>query len=687
MKSQGDKKKSAAEKPKKAKEVKKGYSALAEETKIKTSLANELKEENKMPELPTSEATLNLQTVMLGKDSGLLHVSVVPQAEGPLKPSLIVCLIDVSGSMGDHAKDANTGESDGFSILDFVKHSLKTIINTMNPADYLALVEFQSTSKAIFPISQMDEAGKKASTDAVNSLHHTGGTNLKLGIETALNLIIDSPICKEINTSLWVFTDGQPDNAAVVVPAMNELLKGRSPPCVINTFGFGYNLNSDLLYNMAEMGNGIFCYVPDCNFLGTTFVNCMSNTIVSTLYKTYLRVSSEDCKNFKCIGTQLKDGKYEIGTVQYGQSRDLVFMFDTIPDKKPKFTVQLKCNAGITKKEIVGIEATNPNAAYRAYSRGKFQNIVYEGVKKLQNGGNDLKFLAEAQDLIKSLPSKDDNEMKAMLRDFESPVETEGRITKAVSTQERIQRWGLHYILSLLRGHKLQQAHNFKDPGVQVYGGKLFKEIQLKADKIFCTLPPPTPSLAPIKNAPVDPSAPPAPVSMDAYMDSASCGCFSGDAVAKLSCGKYVKVKDLKKGDEIESLGKTAKIVCIVEFPMKCQTPLVNLNGMLITPKHPILFEGNWVYPKSISAAKSLYIESVFNLVLDKNHSANLNGIEVVTLGHEKYDNEVVKHEYYGTQRVIRDLQNIEGFSSGFVDMSKCKKYCDPFTGKVVCFN
>lgn len=48
-------------------------------------------------------------------------------------------------------------------------------------------------------------------------------------------------------------------------------------------------------------------------------------------------------------------------------------------------------------------------------------------------------------------------------------------------------RWGRHYLLSLARAHHLQICSNFKDPGVQFYGGPLFKSLRynIKQNNIY----------------------------------------------------------------------------------------------------------------------------------------------------------------------------------------------------------
>lgn len=58
----------------------------------------------------------------------------------------IVAILDISGSMGSSAAGVNDGSTVyldlGYSLLDLLKHSTKTIISTMRPQDRLALIKF-----------------------------------------------------------------------------------------------------------------------------------------------------------------------------------------------------------------------------------------------------------------------------------------------------------------------------------------------------------------------------------------------------------------------------------------------------------------------------------------------------------------------------------------------------------------
>merc|ERR1712107_455018 len=70
-----------------------------------------------------------------------------------------------------------------------------------------------------------------------------------------------------------------------------------------------------------------------------------------------------------------------------------------------------------------------------------------------------------------------------------------GQVSEALSKEEYYNKWGRHYLPSLIFAHQLQMCNNFKDPGVQNYGGELFQKYQDLADVAFNKLPAPKPSI------------------------------------------------------------------------------------------------------------------------------------------------------------------------------------------------
>jgi len=84
-------------------------------------------------------------------------------------------------------------------------------------------------------------------------------------------------------------------------------------------------------------------------------------------------------------------------------------------------------------------------------------------------------------------------------------------------------------------------------------------------------------------------------------------------------------------------------------------------NGLLITPGHPIKQGSEWVYPKSLVEPKIVACDYFYNLVVDKVDIAIINGVEAILLGHS-YTDGILKHEYWGSKKVIQDLKKVPGF-------------------------
>ena len=120
--------------------------------------------------------------------------------------------------------------------------------------------------------------------------------------------------------------------------------------------------------------------------------------------------------------------------------------------------------------------------------------------------------------------------MKALSEDMN------GQISEAINNMEYFRKWGRHYITSLGRSHGLQQCNNFKDPGIQCYGGELFRTIRDFADDQFCSLPVPVlktpPSVTATRGYSGSSTGPASvtriPSSMAAY-NSRDQPCFHGD--------------------------------------------------------------------------------------------------------------------------------------------------------------
>ena len=231
---------------------------------------------------------------------------------------------------------------------------------------------------------------------------------------------------------------------------------------------------------------------------------------------------------------------------------------------------------------------------------------------------------------------------------------------------------------------------NFKDPGVQIYGGSLFKELQNLAEKAFCDLPPPTPSVAaqpkgyyggPAGGAPAYSS----PQSMAVFHNSGG-GCFHGENRVLMADGSRKAIKEINPEDQVWTPEGPANVVCLVTIGSKrpAQT-MVQINSLCITPWHPIRLKagGAWVFPADHYLFGERLIQTVYNFILNRGHIVDVEGYECITLAHG-FQEPVAKHDYFGTSAVLNDLAKQPGYFQGRPVYQNLAAKKDPATGLII---
>ncbi len=634
--------------------------------------------------------TLTCNTKILDNGNTLLNISAISPVYPTCKtrqPCTIICVVDVSGSM-DSPVEINTGESQeshGFSRLDLVKHSLKTIIGCMNENDNLAIVTFSDTAKIFMDITQMNNIGKQSSNVFVDSIHTEGMTNIWDGLRVALDLS-QSPLCQNTNTVISFLTDGEPNinPPRGILEALKKKIRDNNQflNVSLSTFGFGYSLDSKLLSDIATECNGIYGYFPDCTFVGTIFVNYLSNVLsfASTRNKLQIQLGS----NTKIINhfTQplieiTPNSKYvmDIGPIQYGQKRDIVL---EISGNTIDFT--LESNTGAFQFSLTGNKYGSEHEAFVQYYRQKF----IDSIKMAMNSFNLTNRMSDSLDIIQDFYREvtlstvsNDGRILAILKDIKSIDESEGQIGKAFSRQDWYNKWGKHYLPSVCKAHAFQQCLNFKDPGMQNYGGKLFSEIQEKGDDIFCSIPAPTPSCKPhsyTASSYLGRGQNVTPVqtvsNMSSYYDSSGTTCFDGESTVELQNGDIIKVKNMIPGQLVKGFNdEYVKLQCILRTKVEKEIQLCEINSMLITPWHPVFHNGRWMFPIDICKPTMKYVDYVYNVVLENGISLLVNNINCAGLGHNVINDPVLQHPYYGTSRVINDMKKMTGWDKGYIDL------------------
>jgi hypothetical protein len=161
-------------------------------------------------------------------------------------------------------------------------------------------------------------------------------------------------------------------------------------------------------------------------------------------------------------------------------------------------------------------------------------------------------------------------------------------------------------------------------------------------------------------------------------------GCIAGHCRVTMTDGSLKTVRSITKGDFIKSAdGTSHEILCVLTTKVNKVIDMVHLtNGLVITPFHPIKMNGQWMFPNSVGQTVKSFVPEYFNFVLVDGHSMLVNGMECITLAHGLRDNDVVNHDYLGTQAILDDLKTMNGWRLGHVNVGGFER--DPISLRII---
>jgi Mg-chelatase subunit ChlD len=215
-------------------------------------------------------------------------------------PLHLIACIDTSGSMAEEMRIEN------------VKHTLRTIVDFMTPADKISLISFSHGSEVLMrqmPIT--DNAKKEQIKRQVDKLTAHGGTNLSAGLINVLGCIDTEggPATKQV---LLLLTDGFANQGLVEGSQIEQLVRQTvvaAPALTVATIGYGEEHNVEMLRSSATAGNGTYSAVATledvANTVGETF-----GTMVTTV-----------AQNVKI---HLPDGATYVGVLPVSDQREVM---------------------------------------------------------------------------------------------------------------------------------------------------------------------------------------------------------------------------------------------------------------------------------------------------------------------------------------------------------------------------
>lgn len=609
----------------------------------------------------------------------------------------VVLVIDHSGSMNAavEAKDSDGKNlENGMSVQDIVNHAAKTVAKTLDKNSRLSIVIFDNNIERITNLTYMTEMNQSTTLAKINNIKPGGQTNIWGGILEAIN-ILDERDDKSRNSAILILTDGSPNisPARGEVDTLKKLRINKNFTAPIYTFGFGYKLQRELLYDLAKYANGANGHIPDGGMIATVFCN-FTGTILSTVaMNLQLHVSSTkgtptDKLNNLLMGDfpsnyneKNKCMTFDLGTIQHQQSRDIIL--NTKYDDELSYYFTYKIGGASMKSDEVylsSIQESDSSIIRDTINRFK----VVEDIRMMLNYNrvdDNSSAMQVFDDLVKDLETQSSSGLSTtftngLINNLKGNGSKAGQVKLAISNMEYFKKWGEFYIDQLSRSLNQQIKPNFKDEAC-IFGGENFIDIVDRASDIFDTLPPPKPSLINQTRSNYCDLYTPSPtpvVSLSAYNDPNG-GCFDSNCKITMADGSQKVLSGLKKGDCIQSVDQdnnitTANVVCVLEIKIKTGVrEFVDLpGGLYITPWHPIKYNGEWVFPSDIKQPIICSTRSIITLVLDNYHVGFINGYQCIMLGHGFTDG-ILDHPYYGTDSVINDLKENYGWQTGKISV------------------
>lgn len=653
-----------------------------------------------------------LSVKRLGTTTNRLLVTLTaPETAEPL-PTLLINVLDISGSMGSPAADTsrNTSDAASFSRAELVRHSVATEIELLRPQDSLALVLFDNNATVALPPTQMTAHGRLAARSCLSQIAPRGGTNIWAGLLRALTLAEEAVTANPLtNVAIILQTDGESDpslNPPRGIPDTFRSWLDSHPAAkraTVHTVGYGFGraLDTPLLRRLADIGRGTVNYIPDGSMVGTVFIHMMANLMAVA---------------YRDLTLQIPDAAIAVpvGFLQAGQTRRILLETPSAGAAAPS-EIHLTDTTG----SLAHATPTETTVDNETETRTFLINLLQDALTAAEATPSVLP--AHIHDVATLLHERLPAD-HPLLSDLEHPDADKGQIAKALATPADFLRWGRHYIPCVIDSLRNEWAINFKDAtSTRLFGTSVTRALIARGDAIFTAIPPPVPS-TPAGGAGAAYggrwSAPPASM---ASVHSAAGPCFLGASRVKMADGTEKRCDEIQPGD-IDVAGY--RIRCVVKTLVP-YADVVRLENRALRPDdaapinesggftlwHPVYVNNAWHHPADVGTVERVATDAIYNFVLeyaehtpvrnvlewpeDFPRSLNsmderpsvliINGVMTCTLGHGM-SGPVIGHPYFGRREtgqrnILDDLTADPGWSAGYITWQNVRVTTDATTG------
>jgi Ca-activated chloride channel homolog len=272
------------------------------------------------------------------QDRYVLRVGVATKAKtlGERKPSALVFLVDVSGSMSSEDK------------LGLAKRALHLLTENLTEKDAVSIVTYAGDSRVVLPMTSTDtKDGKARIHAAIDKLGAGGSTAMASGIdlayEQAAKWIRPGAISRVI-----VLSDGDANVGKHTHQEMLKLIEDRANQGVaLSTIGFGMgNYKDTTMEQLANKGNGNNYYIDSFDAAKRVFGEQVTSTLEVAAKDVKLQVEFDPAQvaRYRLVGYENRDVKDEDfrkdevtgGQVGWGHQVTAMYEVELTPTGKTK---------------------------------------------------------------------------------------------------------------------------------------------------------------------------------------------------------------------------------------------------------------------------------------------------------------------------------------------------------------
>jgi Ca-activated chloride channel homolog len=349
---------------------------------------------------PTAQPGTPFSTVMeaapnpFAPGNYVLRVGVATKAKtiGERKPSALVFLVDVSGSMSADDK------------LGLAKKSLHLLTDNLSEKDAVSLVTYAGDSRVVLPMTSIDH--KDRIHKAIDELRSGGSTAMGSGIdlayEQAATWIRPNAISRVI-----VLSDGDANVGAHSHDEMLRIIADRAEQGVtLSTMGLGMgNYKDTMMEQLADKGNGNAYYLDSFEAAKRVFSEQLTATLEVAAKDVKLQVEFDPTQvsRYRLLGYENRDvadkdfrtDSVDGGEVGWGHQVTAMYEIELTDTAKARpaalgmVRIRHKQPEGKTATEAAFAMASAPAASFAAASSDLRFAFAVASFADVLRGGND----------------------------------------------------------------------------------------------------------------------------------------------------------------------------------------------------------------------------------------------------------------------------------------------------------